>query len=107
MMFPIKQRYKNLSKSQLENTQGFRGRDVSYKTKIQKFKQITTVSVDRSSFSCDVSYKTKIQKFKQITTLTEELPQFKTMFPIKQRYKNLSKSQRKHNRRHNQKRCFL
>ena len=41
-MFPIKQRYKNLSKSQLAVWFGYEKGDVSYKTKIQKFKQITT-----------------------------------------------------------------
>ena len=41
----------------------------------------------------DVSYKTKIQKFKQITTgRISDTPRTE-MFPIKQRYKNLSKSQ--------------
>ena len=67
LMFPIKQRYKNLSKSQLHALQ--------------------------RCFVCDVSYKTKIQKFKQITTgLFPEGTDIE-MFPIKQRYKNLSKSQ--------------
>ena len=41
-MFPIKQRYKNLSKSQLYLGSCPFTLDVSYKTKIQKFKQITT-----------------------------------------------------------------
>ena len=39
-----------------------------------------------------VSYKTKIQKFKQITTFEGNGPNDR-VFPIKQRYKNLSKSQ--------------
>ena len=42
LMFPIKQRYKNLSKSQQKAARERGGIDVSYKTKIQKFKQITT-----------------------------------------------------------------
>ena len=67
-MFPIKQRYKNLSKSQLVGYQPSKNQDVSYKTKIQKFKQITT----------------------NTQLINNELK----MFPIKQRYKNLSKSQR-------------
>ena len=66
-VFPIKQRYKNLSKSQLLSLTIVVGFGVSYKTKIQKFKQITT-HVWLSS--CP-----------------------RTVFPIKQRYKNLSKSQ--------------
>ena len=41
-----------------------------------------------------VSYKTKIQKFKQITTGKPETIGYSSVFPIKQRYKNLSKSQR-------------
>ena len=67
LMFPIKQRYKNLSKSQL--------------------------TASTRSVPIDVSYKTKIQKFKQITTTTKPIYKFSAMFPIKQRYKNLSKSQ--------------
>ena len=92
--------------------------DVSYKTKIQKFKQITTTTrnllnnkkmfpikqryknLSKSQHSMhlvrpniDVSYKTKIQKFKQITTCHWDNCWSKLMFPIKQRYKNLSKSQ--------------
>ena len=66
-MFPIKQRYKNLSKSQ------------------------HIFGADR--IEEDVSYKTKIQKFKQITTYYYYDNAFDLMFPIKQRYKNLSKSQ--------------
>ena len=38
----------------------------------------------------DVSYKTKIQKFKQITTFTSTIPQLPKMFPIKQRYEELA-----------------
>ncbi len=41
-VFPIKQRYKNLSKSQHKKAEEFEVGGVSYKTKIQKFKQITT-----------------------------------------------------------------
>ena len=49
----------------------------------------------QQALQVDVSYKTKIQKFKQITTLLSVYPYFHLMFPIKQRYKNLSKSQQK------------
>ena len=117
-MFPIKQRYKNLSKSQLFYIFVIKKFDVSYKTKIQKFKQITTMfrylyqkhlmfpikqryknlsKSQRRTYGntslFDVSYKTKIQKFKQITTTTFLAVSLPRMFPIKQRYKNLSKSQ--------------
>ena len=45
------------------------------------------------NFMLGVSYKTKIQKFKQITTKTASSAPETLVFPIKQRYKNLSKSQ--------------
>ena len=91
---------------------------VSYKTKIQKFKQITTTmqgatmqnpvfpikqrykNLSKSQppgvkfpVMLGVSYKTKIQKFKQITTERNARRSGIWVFPIKQRYKNLSKSQ--------------
>ena len=75
LLLPVRQRYKNESKSQ---------------------QSIFPPSVQRV-----VASTTKIQKWKQITTCGELLPIMCKLLPVRQRYKNESKSQHRNAARYN------
>ena len=94
MLLPVRQRYKNESKSQLvecaENTVvGCCQYDKDTKMKANHnalLRWRLTVTVVAST--------TKIQKWKQITTMLLEWSEWMWLLPVRQRYKNESKSQR-------------
>ena len=118
LLLPVRQRYKNESKSQQVIALNLQQAVVASTTKIQKWKQITTpLFGDNSSLqllpvrqryknesksqpagSCTfsgsvVASTTKIQKWKQITTNAVQIVLIHMLLPVRQRYKNESKSQ--------------
>ena len=92
-LLPVRQRYKNESKSQLVRPRvGQCDRCCQYdKDTKMKANHNRRASVRRCSRV--VASTTKIQKWKQITTTMEEIFLASALLPVRQRYKNESKSQ--------------
>ena len=93
-LFPIRQRYKKESKSQLHPQRGDYGLGCFQYVKDTKKKANHNFSMKNIRFCCVVSNTSKIQKRKQITTVTDQEGTEERLFPIRQRYKKESKSQR-------------
>ena len=105
-LFQIPQRYRFSSKSQpLHHSQNLL-EVVLDTTKVQIFKQITTVVVKHCHTSQVVLDTTKVQIFKQITTNRTGDNNSISLFQIPQRYRFSSKSQQGRMQVKNRLRCF-